>query len=920
MANPLDVYQGLKERGFAPHIAAGIMGNMAVESAGFQTGINERNPIVKGSRGGFGLNQWTGPRRRKFEAFAQERGTALDDLDTQLDFTAFELNKSERAAGKALSRAATAEQAATIYSKRFLRPGIPHTEDRLAHTRGLFEAIENFEAQQSTDGQQQVADSGQIQSDAAPQFTRQQILDELQRRGEPVDNQPQQASPPQPDRAAIIAELERRGEDVSQHQTQATIPTEPNAGNEQFSRDAIIAELQRRGEDVSEFQAQPNPDGTFGEVPEGMIFDEQTGGFADTKAIAQRTRERSPFMGPVGKFIQGAPFVGEFFDEAVGAVAGPVQEGVTREIQSGFEEDNPKSATALRVAGGLVGSAPLVALSGPAVLANAPTSLAGQVTTGAALGTVAGATEGGISGAGRGNDGDRLATAKQDAFFGGALGTGFGALGPAVKAGAPAVLGWFRGTDVKKIAKELGIGDDAAKVIRNALLNDDLPAAKAAIARAGDNAMLSDAGRATQELLDAAVESGGNAGRVAREAIEDRAAVASGQMQQSLDRFLGKPQSVKSMQAGVRKGTQAARQAAYDAAYAQPINYAKGGRSLEPLLKRVPKDVIDKANRLMKIEGAESSQILAEIAEDGVVSFKTLPDVRQLDYITRALRDAAEAGQDAGALGGRTQASNALTNLSKAIRHNLRKLVPQYGKALDTAADAITETKALDAGYSLLRAATKRGDVVDSLSGMGKAERAAVKRGVRSYIDDTLANVGRVASDPNVDAREGLKLIRELSSRASNDKMSLVLGKKAATALGKELDSAATSLEVRAAIAKNSKTAIRNNIRETVSDISKGGVLRELSSGNPVNAAKRFVQVFTGNTPEAIALREAGIFEDIAKALTEKKGQQAQRAFRLAQKAIKGGELTDIQAEIIARQVATFFAVGGQQSSVQAFR
>jgi hypothetical protein len=48
--------------------AAGILGNLGHESSGL-TAFQERHPVVPGSRGGWGWAQWTGPRRRAFEAY-----------------------------------------------------------------------------------------------------------------------------------------------------------------------------------------------------------------------------------------------------------------------------------------------------------------------------------------------------------------------------------------------------------------------------------------------------------------------------------------------------------------------------------------------------------------------------------------------------------------------------------------------------------------------------------------------------------------------------------------------------------------------------------------------------------------------------------------------------------------------------------
>ena len=136
MSREEQIIQGLVARGLPLHVAQGVTANMIAES-NLDTGINEINPIVPGSRGGFGLNQWTGPRRRAIEAAARERGVPVDDLDFQLDFTMEELRGPERRAFDRLMRAETAEDAARSYSNYFLRPGIPHLDARLRHARRI---------------------------------------------------------------------------------------------------------------------------------------------------------------------------------------------------------------------------------------------------------------------------------------------------------------------------------------------------------------------------------------------------------------------------------------------------------------------------------------------------------------------------------------------------------------------------------------------------------------------------------------------------------------------------------------------------------------------------------------------------------------------------------------------------------------
>lgn len=130
------ILAGLLERGLKPHVAQGIVANMIAESR-LDPGINEIAPLVLGSRGGFGLNQWTGPRRTAFEAFAAERGAPLNDLNLRLDYTMEELRGPERRAFDALQGAPDAVTAARIYSDKFLRPGIPNMDKRLSEAARL---------------------------------------------------------------------------------------------------------------------------------------------------------------------------------------------------------------------------------------------------------------------------------------------------------------------------------------------------------------------------------------------------------------------------------------------------------------------------------------------------------------------------------------------------------------------------------------------------------------------------------------------------------------------------------------------------------------------------------------------------------------------------------------------------------------
>lgn len=76
--------------GFTPEQAAGFVGNFAAESAYFND-IVEDGAIAKGWAGGTGFAQWTGPRRRTFEAWLKKKGFKADSYEGNYSYLFREL-------------------------------------------------------------------------------------------------------------------------------------------------------------------------------------------------------------------------------------------------------------------------------------------------------------------------------------------------------------------------------------------------------------------------------------------------------------------------------------------------------------------------------------------------------------------------------------------------------------------------------------------------------------------------------------------------------------------------------------------------------------------------------------------------------------------------------------------------------------
>lgn len=639
--------------------------------------------------------------------------------------------------------------------------------------------------------------------------------------------------------------------------------------------------------------------------------------------IVQRDRDEdviaaNPVASRALKAVEGTPFIGSYADEAVGVVSPQARDNM-RETSDAMERQRPGQSAALGLAGTVAASVPMAMAAAPSLIANAGRTVGVRALQGLGVGAAAGGAEGALYGAGEGTDGNR----GNKAMWGGALGVATGgALGlaaPYASAGLRSLLGRLKTSDVATIAKSLGISRPAATVVRDALEAGGIDDAMRALDQAGEGAMLADAGQPARQLLDAAAAAGGASGQIARRAVGERTREAASRMTGVLDRILGAPQGERELMDAVRNGTAPARRDAYERAYFAPIDYSGGrGRALEALLQRVPSSAIRRAQELMDLEGVESSQILARIGAGGRVSYERLPDVRQIDYITRALNDVAAQADGQGKLGGTTDLGRATSNLSKQLRSTLRNAVPEYGAALDTAADAITERNAVETGYSLLRSATRREEVARALGNASKAERQAAKQGLRAYLDDTLANVRRTVADPDTDSREGIQLLREFSSRASRDKLRLLLGRDQAEDLIAEIDQAATAFELRAAIAANSKTAIRQSIQGGIEHQSSQGLVRLLAAGEPIGATRRLVQALTGETAEAQELRRMGLYEEIARALTEVRGGRARSALSMIKAAMDGRKLSEAQASFISTVLASSSVALGAKSASSA--
>jgi hypothetical protein len=665
------------------------------------------------------------------------------------------------------------------------------------------------------------------------------------------------------------------------------------------------------------YVVSPSYSGTDPEIINKILEGTQAG-VAVQSAQRQDILEQYPVAARAAQFVKGVPFVGSYVDEALGAVLGPEAATGTRALQSAMEAERPGQTAALNLAGGVTGAAGAVAalpgavtsgLVGTTAMRTAPAALRG-LGTGAALG----AAEGGVFGYGEGTTPEeRRAAAGQGAAFGAGAGGALGAAMPFVAKGAQNLADVIKRSDLAIIASTLNISRNAAKVIKNTFqMGGDMDAAMSAIDKAGKEGMLADAGQAAQALLDAAAAGGGQAGTIARTAVDERMARTGQALDATLDATLGEaPVGPRTAVEAIAARTAPQRDELYTEAFSTPINYGgPEGTAIFSVLDKTPDDLmaqaIKEANEEMLMNNIPRNQhIKATINEDGSVNFSELPNVMQLDELKKALQTIAY--QNVDDFGRLTKKGNRYNNLAGELRDAVSGAVPVYGDAVKLGGDKIAEERAFQLGADLLKPQTEIEDVMKAFGPDASAAQIdAAKQGLRRYVEKAIGDVRAIASDPTaeaLDARRVIKVVTDLSSENARKKIKSMLGAEA-DALLKQIDEAAQSASVRAALAVNSKTAQRGAIRETVEQVTQPGVVGSAMRGEPLLTSQRLIQAVSGQTDEFTEAQKQRIFEEISRALTERKGRSAQEALRLIGSAMEGQPLTDAQNQFLAQQVA----------------
>ena len=669
----------------------------------------------------------------------------------------------------------------------------------------------------------------------------------------------------------------------------------------------------------------------FAAVSQGQEYDGMTTGDRSKLNYYEDIVSQDSFLARGGVFQSGYLFVGEGIDEAyeiAGNAMGKDGEKIRKEYNlriKAFKETRPKEYMAWKAAGAVYSTLPAI-ISLPTTMYTWMASL--PILPGVVLGSAASgsfqAVEGAVSGWLASEGGQRGEAAIQRGVNQGMFGLMLGGLIPV----APKFLAWgwhktrngILESPIKQISKAFNISKNAAKLLKKTVMDsgEDLAVVLKRMRLGGTQAMVGDATEATKTLLDMIAASGNEAAEIVSRNILNRSQNAAATLEKGLDTNIAKlpdmpnsppgtviKQDAKIVAENLAIKSAPAREKAYNKAYDTKIDYnSDAGKAVLDVLTRIPnrlkQPAIDEANELLQMEGKQIGQMVLTVGDDGLLKFVTQPNMVQLDYLKRALSELAYDPLKVTGL------SKAAGNMRFQLTDALKKLNPDYKKALKLGQEKITRENAIDIGEEALKNSTSVAQLSKLLNdkNIGKEEREMVAMGLRASLDRIMGNV-KATANIGADVQAMKKVLAEFSSSNARKKLRLLIpDDKDYKAIIKEINKSHAAISLQNAVNINSKTFTRTSLQEEATEIIEGGVIKTLSRGEPTLAVAKLVNKIL-RVKEITAQDRAVIMKELATVLVEKRGGAAVKQYKELYNAFKNNAMNQKQLEELTAFMAS---------------
>jgi len=585
--------------------------------------------------------------------------------------------------------------------------------------------------------------------------------------------------------------------------------------------------------------------------------------------------------------VEGIPVVGPYLQSGVenlSAGIGSLLTGEDRQkVRSEMggmvdkaQADNPITAQVAGTLGAIAGTAPMV-MAAPGLFGAGAGPLGAGILGRSAMGAASGAVLGGAD-AGVRSGGDM-----GDIALGAGLGGVLGGAGPAI--------GELAGMGARAIGSRMGRSPSAAQnLFSQAAGADAIDDVGRGLSQMGPDALPMDLGPNLRATAGALGSTPGRNQQIIRSAVGDRQAAAGTRIAGALDDALG--QSVDTLAVAddiiARRG--AAAKPLYDAAYSKPVPFTK---ELESLLKRPSVGrALSKARGLAADEGIPSQQWFANIADDGKVTIKNVPDVRQLDLTKRALDDMISAAQRAG----NNNEARILTQQKNLLVKMVDDAVPEYAAARQAFSGPTAVLDAMEEGRNAFKNSVTPSQLRKQLAGMGQAEREAYIQGARSQVADIMGTARNDANSARTAFQKGY----------NKEKLELLIGKDQAKRLMDTLDAETAFFNTNKEINHQSVTAGRKEAMKGTRVATEPGILRSADISKPGEILGRIGDRLSGSSREAV---QESVNTELAQLLTSRDPQSLTRIIKIAQAAQRRGDISAQRAREIIQSAMSGGAV-----------
>src|SRR4029453_13388599 len=170
----------------------------------------------------------------------------------------------------------------------------------------------------------------------------------------------------------------------------------------------------------------------------------------------------------------------------------------------------------------------------------------------------------------------------------------------------------------------------------------------------------------------------------------------------------------------------------------------------------------------------------------------------------------------------------------------------------------------------LLSPSLARDEARAAIADMSPHEVAAVRQGLRSKIDEQIANVKAFVSNPNYDARQAMAALKDLNSQAAREKLAMIMSPDQLERMQGRIAEAPRSAELVANTTTNSRTFGRMAGEQAVTAASEPGALGEAARGHFPTSLARGIQTLTGYTPQEQRALTDRTWAEIARLLTQR--------------------------------------------------